>query len=71
MVAVALTGAVIPARASAIRPVRASVRTAARPAFGAGLKRASVVQTIRLRAEAAAGTSAGELYTLLSNFKLI
>ncbi|KAL4539342.1 hypothetical protein Ndes2437B_g02278 [Nannochloris sp. 'desiccata'] len=38
MVAIALTGAVIPARASAIRPSRA---------------------TVRVRAEAAAGTSAG------------
>jgi len=65
--AVALTGAVIPARASVIRPARASFRATARPAFNARLKRASLVQTVRVRAEAAAGTSAGALATLLSD----
>ena len=70
MVALTLTSAVIPARASSIRPSRASARAASRPAFGAGLKRANVVQTVRVRAsDAAAGTSAGELSTLLNSIE--
>ena len=60
MAALARGGAVIPVRASSIRP-RATARTSARPVFGAGLKRVSIVHNVRVKAgEAAAGTSAGE-----------